>query len=161
MPEVEGADGTHRSHDFRVQGDEALMASALSVTASSVDTRRVEVTLRVAEVGHAVPTGDLYRRLVVRAVDAGGQAARPVVLGRRFSRVHHPDGDERRQVGDDRVPADGRPRRAELFFLQPFVLPVRWEVVYQRMGPREAAVFGVDMSTDETVMSRGRIEDTK
>lgn len=161
MPEVTDAAGTHRRHDFRVQGDAALMASALSVTAASIDKRRVEVTLVVAEVGHAVPTGDLYRRLVVRATDANGQTARPVVLGRRFSRAHHPDGEERKQVGDDRVPPDGRPRKAELFFLQPFALPVRWEVVYQRMGPREAAVFGVDMSTDETVVSRGRIEDAK
>ncbi|MEM6787799.1 MAG: multiheme c-type cytochrome [Myxococcota bacterium] len=146
---------TYRRHDFRVQGNPAFIGKALSVTGRTIDDRRVEVSLRAAAVGHAVPTGDLYRRLVVRAVDAEGQAARPVVLSRRFVRVDHADGPERREVADERVPASGAPRHAELFFFSPFVLPVHWEVAYQRMGPVEAAVFGFDLEADESVVAKG------
>lgn len=95
------ADG-HRDHRFDVSRNEALLRAALDVK-----TRRtkegVEVSLVTRDVGHAMPTGDLFRRLliVVRAEDAEGMplGEEEVVLGRRFDR----GGGTTREREDTRV----------------------------------------------------------
>ncbi|MCB1009398.1 MAG: hypothetical protein KDB94_10955 [Acidobacteria bacterium] len=154
--------GRARSHRFPGGLDPGLLEHAIRVEARAVSEgsrTRLTLTMSTDAAGHAVPTGDIFRRLEVRAFAAEDNAARPVVLARRFQRAPAPHGGmQRLQVGDDRLPASGAPVEVELFFLRPPVPPIRWEVAYQRMGPSEAAVFGVDLSADETIVASGRIE---
>ncbi len=96
-----------RAHGFAVASDPAMLRRALVVHV----TRRgdaVAFDLAPGEVGHAVPTGDLFRRLVLVAEAVGddhqllAQAVRP--LGRHFRFEDAPRGGTvQREVADDRV----------------------------------------------------------
>ncbi len=153
----------HRSHDFRVLGDAARLRSAVTARAARVDDRAVTVSLSAARIGHAFPTGDMFRRLEVRArvVDASGAtvvAATPVVLARRFSMQRN----EHLQIADDRVPASGEAREARLEFAAPIDgRAVRWEVAYQRLDARMAKAFGVDTNADEVIVAEGTLRPDK
>jgi len=121
-------------HDHTLAGwrDPTLLARALDVQPRAWiagGTTRVELVL-TSRAGHAVPTGDLYRRLVVSA-EADG-VRRAATLRRRF--------DERdgqlHELGDDRVAARGS-RRVVL------VLParadrVRWSIELWAVAERRA-----------------------
>ncbi len=159
MPIVVGEGGkTHRSHDFRVLGDATLLRSAVVARAWRSGERAVTVSLSAARVGHAFPTGDMFRRLEVRAHVMGEVSARatPRVLGRRFQMIPGPKGPRRMQIGDDRLPATGEAREVELPFSEAIAgQRVRWEVVYQRMDAGMAAMFGVDPAADEIVVAEG------
>jgi hypothetical protein len=77
MPWVDSATGRHRSHAIAGGHDGELLARALAVTA----TRHEDATLSVgiattSSVGHAVPTGDLFRRLAIELRVAGDDASR-------------------------------------------------------------------------------------
>jgi hypothetical protein len=162
MPRVRGKDGKpHRRHDFRVTGDAAMLRAAVSARASRSGEREIAVTLRAGKVGHDVPTGDMFRRLVVRARavdDKGAIEARPEVLARRFTMVRAAEGPLRVQVGDDRLAGDGAPREIALRFPEPIAArAVRWEVVYQRMDAGMSQLFGVDPARDEVVVATGEI----
>lgn len=151
MPVVDG----HKSHAFTVIGDPDRLRSAVEATARITGERNLEITLRAPKAGHDVPTGDMFRRLVVRAVAQGDNRARPEVLARSFRREIGAHGSRRVQTGDTRLSGDGAAATVSLFFLRPIALPLRWEVVYQRMDEQEAALFGVDLSADETVLTSG------
>lgn len=105
------ADG-HHDHRFDVSRNEALLRSALRVT-SHRTPEGVEVLLATQDVGHAMPTGDLFRRLVIalRAEGIGGTALgeEEVVLGRRFDRRSGVpvEVEDTRVVGERRVRVDG------------------------------------------------------
>jgi len=165
MPRVADAAGgapgrTRRSHDFRVLGDTALLRSAVRASARITGESTVTVTLASGRVGHAVPTGDMFRRLEVRASLAGqdGARARPVVLGRRFRVVPGPRGPERHEIGDDRLPASGAPREVRLELPQPIAgHAVHWQVAYQRMEAGMALSFGVDPAVDEVILAEGQL----
>jgi hypothetical protein len=172
LPRVRGADGReHRSHRFGAR-DPEMLRRAVRVTAERTEDR-VDVTLRSGLVGHAVPTGDLFRRLVVRAFlvpDAHHEAplGRPAVLARSFLDVPvHRDRPldpalQRVETADTRLAPPGRPgseRRID------FAIPpgqrgaaVRWEVVYQRMSDAQAASFGVAQSADEIMIAHGSLD---
>lgn len=157
--------GDHQDHRFRVQGDPAILQRALAVEAAPGAQRSVRVTLRAKDVGHAVPTGDMFRRLEVHAragCDAGPgpcDEAEPVVLARAFALERGAHGTRRRQIADRRVPASGAPIEAEPLFLQPVAgKKIAWEVVYRRMGPSEAALFGVDLAAEGVVVARGTLD---
>jgi cytochrome c554/c'-like protein len=155
MPLVHDAAGSHRSHRFTVQGDAAILRGALVAEARRSSARSIAVELRVTGAGHAVPTGDMFRRLEVRA-RAGSSTAAPVVLAREFRREDTPRGPRRLQIGDSRVEASGEPRHVELTFPEPIdAETVGWQVLYQRMGPHEAMLFGVDVAGEETVLASG------
>lgn len=164
MPPVADAPGrSHRSHDFRVLGDSARLRSALTARAARADDRVVTLTLAAAKIGHAFPTGDMFRRLEVRAraVDDHGEpvaTAIPVVLARRFGRSR----SERIQIGDDRLPASGEARAIDLVFAEPVAgRAVRWEVVYQRLDAAMARAFGLDAKADEVVVAEGTLRPAK
>jgi hypothetical protein len=126
--------GTHRSHAFLGGHDEPTVRAALAIQA----TRHSDgVTLRLTpqQVGHAFPTGDLFRRLVL-TVNIEGEPGLPVQhreLMRHFTSVQqlpgHPvrvtDSDDR-LTGPDaisfRLPPEAATRR------------VRWRVTYQRVA---------------------------
>lgn len=151
------------SHDFSVVGNPELLRSAVRVSAARWTDTSVEVTLRAANVGHAFPTGDLFRRLELRAcVEQGGReiCAPPAHLGRRY-RVHvTAQGTERVPVADTRVAAPGTapPSTVRLpFDIDISKLAVRWSVVYQRADDTMAKVFGLDPKADEIPVASGQL----
>jgi hypothetical protein len=170
MPVVVGPDGrARRSHSFSVIGNDALLRSAVTVKAELVGARSLELRLEGARVGHAFPTGDMFRRLELRAriVGADGHAkgiARPVHLGRRFGDRARSGGElafDRVPTGDTRVPPPGAgTRRARLSFERDLASgdELHWEVAYQRMDDAMAASFGVDAVHDEVVVASGRVD---
>jgi hypothetical protein len=155
--------GSHRSHDFRVLGDPARLRSALTARAARSGDRAITLSIAAARVGHAFPTGDMFRRLEVRAraVDESGAVvavASPVVLARRFGRARA----ERIQIGDDRLPASGEARTLDLAFAEPVSgRELRWEIVYQRLDAAMAKAFGVDAKADEVVVAEGALRPAK
>jgi hypothetical protein len=159
------AGATHFSHDFRVLGDTERLRSALTARASRGvgDDHLVSLSIAAARVGHAFPTGDMFRRLEVRAraVDERGDVvatALPVVLARRFGKNR----SERIQIGDDRLPASGEARVVDLLFAEPVTArEVRWTIVYQRMDTSMAAAFGVDANADEVVVAQGSLRPSR
>jgi hypothetical protein len=160
MPRRSG-ERPHLDHRFAVQGDEALLRSAVRAEARRDHARVIEVSVRAHGAGHAVPTGDMFRRLEVHATAGEGPdaiGASPVVLSRELVFVMTEHGPRRKQVDDRRLPASGEPREARLVFPRPVGgLPIRWEVVYHRMGPREAALFGVDRDGEAVIVAQGEL----
>lgn len=139
----------HRSHHMTGAGDPALVASAVVASASAraePDGLEVTVTLAPGDVGHRVPTGDMFRQLRVAAWSEGGA---PVErwLGRIFA--HMPASDDHgfrlRPVLDDRVPApgDGDPLQIRLLVPGAGILQARWSVELHRMPPEQARARGL------------------
>jgi hypothetical protein len=99
--------GAHHAHHFPGGLDDALVRDALRVEARaerSRDDTRVTLQLSAAAAGHAVPTGDIFRRIEVRAWPTDRpRHAETRWLARRF------DVDSRgwHAAADDRVPAAG------------------------------------------------------
>lgn len=92
--------GGRRSHAFVASRDPAFVAQGVRVTARR-DGSQVLLRLAPGAIGHAFPTGDLFRRLVVVAeVFEAGRVMRADrrVLARHFDHV-------RRELWDDRVGA--------------------------------------------------------
>lgn len=138
----EGA-ARHRSHVFAASRDPALLQRSLHVEA----TRRPgTVVLRIipAAVGHAVPTGDLFRRLLVEA-EANDEADDPVSydarpLARHFERQRLSSLRTLQvEVADDRpgAPDNHEPDGATVVLLdlgpEADAYPVRWRVIHQRV----------------------------
>lgn len=171
MPSTTGDRGvSHLRHDFRVQGDATMLASAVDVRARRGAYGTVEVVLTPARVGHAFPTGDMFRHLVVRATarDRQGKivmSAAPLVLGRRFTVTRSQGGAlDRLPVGDDRVPPPrpglglGDERVATLRFPDAIDgLEVSWEVAYRRVDPVLGAALGISADADETLIAKGAL----
>lgn len=163
MRHVQGPTGRTRSHDFSVVGDAELLRSAVEVSARRPSPGRVEVEVAAAAVGHAVPTGDLFRRLVVR-VGVDGDAPQWLAtryLGRAFGSARPrgvPVVVERR---DDRV----SPARPSVVGVDvpagAEVEALRWQVVYQRIvhtpagSPARADVFSETVLASGTLASGG------
>lgn len=128
------ADGG-RDHRFVASRDPALLRRALRVRADRRATA-VHLSLEPGWVGHAVPTGDLFRRLWVEAEVADddwqvlAQDAR--ALGRRFAS----GGGARVPVADDRVGARGEAPTEVVLELGEAARerPIRWRVQYQRVA---------------------------
>jgi hypothetical protein len=162
MPVVKGrAGGSHRSHRFEASRSEAMLKRAVRVDAS-VEERALVVALSPGEVGHAVPTGDLLRRLtlVVELLDAEGTLLerREQQLTRHFGFRRAPHGVPKRvELRDDRVGA----RHAEpRIRFEPEAWPeggsLRYELRYERVSEpaereRPAVVEG------SVVLAEGRI----
>jgi hypothetical protein len=161
MPRAGGPASRHKSHAFQTLSDPAMLRAAVSAGAERSGDRSLTVTLRVEGAGHAVPTGDMFRRLEVRARAARGddeQTAAPVVLSRVFRREQTSEGSRRRQIGDTRLPASGEPQAVTLHFPRPIEgTLISWEVAYRRMGPHEALLFGVDLSREEVILASGTV----
>lgn len=100
------ADGAF-SHEFAGMRDPSLASRAIAVDASAVPgVRSTRVTIRLrSRAGHAVPTGDLFRRLVVSAwIENVPRSRRSAVLSRELAVV---PGEGRLPVADHRVPPRG------------------------------------------------------
>ncbi|MCA9712061.1 MAG: hypothetical protein KDK70_39865, partial [Myxococcales bacterium] len=110
MPATPAGDGP-RSHRLRDTHDPELLARALTVRARAQRAPEgvvVELRLSAGQVGHRVPTGDMFRRLRVSAW-VEGRPADHRWLGRSFAQAPASDdqGFRLRPVLDDRVPAPG------------------------------------------------------
>ena len=125
----------HRSHAFIASRDPAFVRQAVRVQAVRDDTTTILLTLTPGFVGHAFPTGDLFRRLVVVA-EVPGDDGRPITTATRYLTRHFTL--SRREVADDRV---GAPDLAGGDQLIPFDLgppaigrEIRWHVAYERVA---------------------------
>ena len=167
MPVVDGPEGRHRSHSFSVIDDPQLLAKAVKIEAAR-ERGGVRITLTADRVGHAFPTGDMFRRLEVRArtVDEHGTTlatATPVTLARTFEdRPRDPLAEEldlmRVEAEDTRVPPPGRGSRVVTLALpDPGDRIIAWSVVYQRMSTPMAAAFGVSQVLDEIPLAAGTL----
>ncbi|HET6585823.1 MAG TPA: multiheme c-type cytochrome, partial [Nannocystaceae bacterium] len=144
MPEVGDGAARHRSHVFSASRDPEMLRRAVEIDVERLDDATVRIRLAPGEIGHAFPTGDLFRRVLVEAegFDEDGDPiaydARP--LERRFA--HPRDGAGRRVptlVRDDRVGApalhgDGGVVDVTLDLgAGADTLEVRWRIVHQRV----------------------------
>jgi hypothetical protein len=151
MPPVASEGGVHRSHGFHVVGEPRMLRAAAAITAArELDEQGralVRVTLEPRAVGHAFPTGDLFRRLLVRVEGDDDRCVGERLLARHFGLARTGDGGVVRvELDDDRV---GLRRDARIV---EFALPsvcveqsLRWSVVYQRVldspiGDEQAAI---------------------
>ena len=160
MPIVENERGRHRSHRFDASSDPAVLRSAVEVKARRIAHEWVEVELSPALVGHAFPTGDLFRRLAVEAevLDDDGDVAGMDVkfLGRRFADEResgaHPT---RRMIADDRVGARGEQPVLVHLDLGPRATGrrVTWRVMYERVELPDPE--GEDMIAERIEISAG------
>lgn len=169
MPERKAADGRRwKSHAFAVISDPAMVRSAATARAERTGARTLRVDIEPRGAGHAFPTGDMFRRLEVRAVavDAKGRAiaqATPVHLGRTFGdRVKgaHGFSMERIELEDSRLPPPGAGPGATVELRFPISVgsaQVRWQLVYQRMSTAMAASFGVEQALDEIIVAEGAV----
>lgn len=156
----------HRSHDFSVIADRSMIQRAATATAARSGGQKIVITISPLGAGHAFPTGDMFRRLELRAeaVDSQGAVvarATPVRLARTFADHTREDGSTQRvQLADTRVPAPGGGSRlVELDFgTDVSAHSLRWVLAYQRMDHAMAASFGVDQARDEIEVVKGAIE---
>lgn len=93
-------------HRFWTARDPDLLRRSLAVDRARMQGGAVELALRTVDVGHAFPTGDLFRRIVVRVwtEDARGTITSDdeTILGRRFDHRHTGMGGSL-EVRDDRI----------------------------------------------------------
>lgn len=140
MPMVKSRDGgSHRSHRFEASRSEAMLKRAVQIDAF-VEGRAFVVALSPGDVGHAVPTGDMLRRLVLvlEVLDAEGAILerREQQLARHFGFRRAPHGVPKRvELRDDRVGArDAEPR----IRFEPAAWPeggsLRYELRYERVA---------------------------
>lgn len=145
------AEGNHAMPGAR---DASLLARALTVEASAalVDGE-TEVTLTLmSQAGHAVPTGDMFRRLEVEAWPTTHNAAHvSTTLMRHFDRAH----GEMHQVRDERVPANA-PRVVTLTL--PRTRRVAWRITWQALDPQVAASNWIPEEDASRVVAEGVIE---
>jgi len=130
----------HADHRFNITRVADLLKGAVRVAAHRVDSRTVAITLSTSGVGHAMPTGDLFRRLEI-SIDAVGPeqsaiASASVYLTRRFGIRRAPGGFKRRgSLGDDRLGVgEQNPREIRLTLdREAGPWPIAWRVAYQRV----------------------------
>jgi hypothetical protein len=136
MPSVGEGAGRHKSHVFAGGHDEALVKGALQVSAERRSDTEVTLLLRPDRVGHAFPTGDLFRRLEVSAEVTGTEyqvlSSSQRYLTRHFKEVRKMSTLLRSVSHDDRP--RGEPLEVTLQLGQAAVgAPISWRVAYQRV----------------------------
>jgi len=136
------------SHAFPGIHDPRQLARALKV---DVAARRVAggidvaVTLEGADIGHSFPTGDVFRRAVLRVSTPNGVSAE-LEMQRWLARTADEEGEAShvRTVDDTRVPPPGQGVLRETLHLQDAeATEVVWEVVLHRLPPARAAAAGL------------------
>lgn len=169
MPWRTARDGArYRSHRFEGSRDPALLARAARVEATaSREGASLVAHLRVlpADVGHAFPTGDLFRRLELRVwVEGAPQHAQVVSFARSFRDVYErgPHGQMafvRRPASDSRVapPGTGEPRTIELRFAgaDRSATLIRWKLEHLLMPSPQAAAQGFSPALNRATVVEG------
>jgi hypothetical protein len=90
----------HKDHRFPGGYDSSLWQKALDVRTERLTATRIRVVLEPRDVTHAVPTGDLFRRLAVHVIPDNTETNPPIViyLARHFDRA-----GGMREVSDNRI----------------------------------------------------------
>jgi Cytochrome c554 and c-prime len=132
MPRTTG-ERPHKDHRFPGGYDASLWQNALDIHAERLSTTRIRVTLEPKDVTHAVPTGDLFRRIAVEVTpdESAAKNVQTKFLARHFDRrgaMH--------ETSDDRVFVDSR---ALEFDVPPGAvhIRVRYERVANHRSPNE------------------------
>ena len=138
VPEARAPRRAHASHAFAEARSESALRAALAVQSERATPTRVRLTLRSQRVGHAFPTGDLFRRLLIEADTLGPDYA---VLAHAQRQLARHFGDlpaardrlERVALVDDRVQPDV-PTVVELELGAAAAgRPISWRVRYERV----------------------------
>jgi hypothetical protein len=149
MPSVGIGAARHRSHVFPGGHDPEFVKGGLVVRAERRAANRVLLVLQTKQVGHAFPTGDLFRRLEVSA-EAVGTDYQAVGGARRYLSRHWSDKQQLARVvrqvkRDDRPTQTAQEVELELQLAAGdgavlASLPLAWRVAYQRVEhPRSEA----------------------
>lgn len=167
MPAVsEPGGGAHASHAFVASRDAATVRGSVGVEAERISATGIRVRLSTVGVGHALPTGDLFRRIEVLAEVAGAEqqvlASRAAYLMRHFHHVRQPDGRlVRVQRLDDRV-RPGAPRVVELDLGAPArCAVVSYRVAYQRVAHPTSERADDAVVGGEIVLAEGSLQPGK
>lgn len=146
-----------RGHGFAVATDPALLRRALVASATRSD-ESVAFDLGPGEVGHAFPTGDLLRRLVIVAEVVADDhqllAHEARALGRhfRFEAGAH-GGKVQREISDDRVQGGFQQVVLQLGPLARSQV-ITWRIEWQRVQ----SMHGEDaVIADAVVVAEGRL----
>ncbi|MCB9750911.1 MAG: hypothetical protein H6713_13065 [Myxococcales bacterium] len=178
MPAVVGADGrAHTSHRFPGMYDEALVRRAVSVELTARrEGGHVRVDARVLPrmIGHAFPTGDMFREAVLEVWTVEPASARASARLRRSFKIVAKDAPAREEpelvyAGDEdtRVPApggDASPRALAFRLRSPAARELRWTLkLYARTAERgpsreytEVASGRAAITPDPNLRSRSR-----
>lgn len=161
MPLVTSQQGPpHRKHDFRVFGDKDFMARAVVVDKAEIKDDALHLDLSLGTIGHAFPTGDLYRRADVRvtAVDAHDKP-----IGKGSSQLLRRTFGPAFEGPNKTVPIEREDGR--LTGPKHIVLPLprgttraRYEIVWQRLPPEMANKFGMNMNDQEMIVREGIVK---
>lgn len=163
MAEQRDADGVRRtSHALRGLDDPSLLAEAVRVDGEAfADASGVTVRLELRghRIGHAFPTGDVFREAVLTArTDAGARDT--LVLKRWLASTIDADGEDHhiRDVDDTRVPPPGvGTLRDELRLDDPTATRVQWELRLHRLAPGAARSRGLDAHASGLAVARGEL----
>jgi len=166
MRVVGEGDARHTSHLFAASRDPAMLRAAVVVHAERIDDERVRIRLAPGEVGHAFPTGDLFRRLLVEAEaydeDGDRLAYDARALARHFVDARPSQGARvRALVRDDRVGAPALHEQGGVVDVEldlgpdADALEVRWRVIHQRV--EFAAPGGEAAIAGETIVVSGAL----
>ncbi len=151
--------GTHRSHAFRVQGDRAMLGRAVVVNRAELGEGALRLSIAPGAIGHAFPTGDLFRQVTVRAtpLDAAGRAiagGSREILGRTFTSIKAGSSAHVRvQRSDSRLTGP----RTLVLPLPRATRRARYQIVWQRLPPELAAELGMVMRDQEMVVLEGLV----
>ena len=141
MASVAAGGRSHRSHRFDASRNPEVVRSAARVTVTRAG-RTVTFTFSPRRVGHALPTGDLFRRLRL-VVELEGRRVESF-LGRKTKRAVDL---ATANASDDRPFLRGGPAVVDLD-IGDAARPIRWRVLYERvehpmtLDEREALIDG-------------------
>lgn len=149
--------GAGRDHRFDVSRNVPLLRAALTASARRLGPDRVALELAPVAVGHALPTGDLFRRLELRIDARGPDGARRAGTTRYLARHFSPPSPRRPDplAPDDRLtgPASfemlAQGARAEH--------TISWQVIYQRVDHRDAKAPELSSLAGEVVLASGEL----
>ncbi len=162
MPLVEGPKGRHRKHTFEVTSE--MIRNSVEARATR-EGSRATFTIDPRGVGHAVPTGDLFRRLVLRAtvVDEKGQTleSKRRYLTRHWTNIRSPGGAIVRGLASDDRPggSENRSTRVSFQFADSFRnKTILWQLQYEKVEhPRSESEDDV-VSGGRLLLTEGRLD---
>lgn len=155
---MRSAAGGRVSHAFTASRSPETMRASLRAAAERASDTAVRISLTPVGVGHALPTGDLFRRLEVSA-EAFGPDNMVMASARRYLTRHFEmkrGGAGKHLVLDDRLTGE---RQVELE-LGPEAAgrPIAWRIGYQRVAHPEGAGDEDAVLEDDMELASGVIQ---
>lgn len=154
-----GSNGS-RSHDFSVVSRPDMIRDAIIAKASRPEPGLVRIELSSQFVGHAVPTGDLFRRLVVRARRHAHQGWGDIAYARRhFGRARPRGTSTIVERSDTRILPGPGSRVFELRLPEASANePLHWQVVYERVTHAQVGRPAGAEVASQIVLHQGTLE---